>query len=220
QVFCNNFDIFINNGYIRLPRVARGKDLAIVVDLVEKLKGSIKGVVCDNIYAVALAKKCGLAAVGGYGLNIYNRGAIAELGLDYTIASLELNVGQLKSFDREQIMVFGYGWVQVMTLSHCPVQLNTGCNCANCKYEGEFWYKDKIADYLVVRYKAGRCYFALHNPSIVDVRGKFAQIPYNLYINALGLSKEQLNCTLEDFVQRRGQKSNNCTCGHLFRGVN
>ena len=220
QVFCNNFDIFINNGYIRLPRVARGNDLAIVVDLVEKLKGSIKGIVCDNIYAVALAKRYGLAAVGGYGLNIYNRGAIAELGLDYTIASLELNVGQLKSFDREQIMVFGYGLVQVMTLSHCPVQLNTGCNCANCKYEGEFWYKDKIADYLVVRYKAGRCYFALHNPSIVDVRGKFAQIPYNLYINALGLSREQLNCTLEDYVQRRGQKSNNSTCGHLFRGVN
>lgn len=220
QVFCNNFDIFINKGYIRLPRIARGKDVAIVTNLIETLKDRIKGIVCDNLYAVALAKQYGLAKVGGYGLNIYNQNTMKELELDYTIASLELNLGQLKSFEQDKIMTFGYGPVQVMTLSHCPVQLNTGCSCANCKYEGEFWYKDKVADYLVVRYKSGHCYFALHNPSIVDVRGKWEQIPYQSYINALGLNNEQLDCVLKDFVQRRGQKSNNSTCGHLFRGVN
>ncbi|MGN0796600.1 MAG: DUF3656 domain-containing protein [Christensenellales bacterium] len=220
QLFCNNYDIFINNGYIRLPRVARGADVGIVTDLVEKLRGRIRGIVCDNLYALELARKYGMAKVGGYGLNIYNQGAWEELGLDYAIASLELNLGQLKSLQQDKIMVFGYGLVQVMTLSHCPVQLNTGCNCDSCRYDGEFWYKDKVADYLVVRYKSGHCYFALHNPSIVDVRGKWEQIPYQCYINAWGLNKEQLDCVLSDFVQRKGIKSKNSTCGHLLRGVN
>ncbi|MDD7351582.1 MAG: U32 family peptidase [Clostridia bacterium] len=220
QVFCNNFDIFINNGYIRLPRVARGIDVGIVTNLVEKLRRHIKGIVCDNLYAVELAKKFGLAKVGGYGLNIYNQDALETMGLDYAIASPELNLGQLKSLQQDKIMVFGYGLVQVMTLSHCPVQLNTGCSCANCKYDGEFRYKDKVASYTVVRYKSGHCYFALHNPSIVDVRGKWEQMPYQCYINAMGLNREQLDGILKDFVQRTGEKSKNSTCGHLFRGVN
>ncbi|MGN0771730.1 MAG: U32 family peptidase [Christensenellales bacterium] len=220
QIFYNNIDKFINNGYIRLPRIARGKDIDIITNFVAEMKSNIKGLICDNLYAVALCDKFGLAKIGGYGLNVYNREAIEELKLDYSIASLELNLGQLKSFDKDKIMIFGYGYPQVMTLTHCPIQLNTGCDGSDCKYNGKFFYKDNVANYMVLRYKTNHCYFALHNPNPLDLRDKFDKIDYQFYICAIERDGQDIDEIVKNYIGKTGYKMANGTAGHLKRGVN
>ena len=216
----NKNDDFINHIYIKLPKVARGKDFELVENFVNKTSDLVNGIVCDNIYAVALAKKYNLVAIGGIGLNIYNTQAMNELQLDYAIASVELNTKELKGLDKNKICVFSYGYIPVMTLSHCPIQLNTNCTCSTCKYSGDFYYKDKKCSYLVKRTKIKHCYFNLYNPNIMDIRGKFDKIPYQNYINMVQLDKRAAKQVLADYLSKSGEKQENSTCGHLFRGVN
>ncbi len=216
----NKNEDIINHTYIKLPKIARGKDFELVENFVQKSSKWVNGIVCDNIYAISLAKKYNLAAIGGIGLNIYNNQALTNLQLDYAIASVELNTKELKELDKSKICVFSYGYIPVMTLSHCPVQLNTNCTCSTCKYAGDFYYKDKKCSYLVKRTKINHCYFNLYNPNIVDIRGKFDKIPYQNYINMVQLDKQTAKQVLADYLSKSGTKQENSTCGHLFRGVN
>ena len=113
--------------------------------------------------------------------------------------------------------VYAYGLLPVMTLCHCPVQVSTGCNCANCAYRGDFFYKDKKADYLIKRTRIKHCYFELHNPAIVDISAKADKIRYNLYINMVNCNRDPFEVI--DSVTRGGLPQSGSNCAHLFRGV-
>lgn len=204
----------IENIYLKLPRVARGKDFKTIDERLSKNLDKFDGIVADNLYGVYLAKKYGKALIGGIGLNIYNFKYSDSIGLDYYINSVELT-------NKEAIggMVYAYGRLPIMTMLHCPVQINTGCECGNCKYNGEFSYFDKRGEYKIERIKVNYCQFVLYNQQIVDIRNKLSLVNGNYYLNLRGSKAKEISEIVDNFCKKYGNSVDNSTYGHLFRGV-
>ncbi|MDE5654592.1 MAG: hypothetical protein K2I46_03180, partial [Clostridia bacterium] len=112
-----------------------------------------------------MAKKYGKALIGGIGLNVFNENCSKVLGLDYYINSVELTNKEIS----KDGMVYAYGRLPIMTLMHCPIQVNTHCDCNSCKYIGEFSYYDRRGEYKIERLKLANCQFVLYNQQVVDV---------------------------------------------------
>ena len=204
----------IESIYLKLPRVARGKDYAIIDEWLSKNLDKFDGILADNLYGVYLAKKYDKALIGGIGLNIYNSNYSNCVGLDYYINSVELT-------NKEAIggMIYAYGKLPIMTLLHCPVQINTGCECGNCKYNGEFAYYDKRGEYKIERVKIAHCQFVLYNQQIVDIRNKISLVDGNYYLNLRGCPEDEICMIIDNFCKKCGKSVDNSTYGHLFRGV-
>ena len=204
----------IENIYLKLPRIARGKDYNIIDEWLSNNLDKFDGILADNLYGVYLAKKYGKSLVGGIGLNIFNSNYSNCIGTDYYVNSVELT-------NRESVggMIYAYGKLPIMTLLHCPIQINTGCDCNNCKYTGEFSYFDKRGEYKVERIKVVHCQFILYNQQIVDIRNKISFVKGNYYLNLCGCSKDGVNTTIDNFCKKCGNSVDNSTYGHLFRGV-
>ncbi|MDE5911417.1 MAG: hypothetical protein K2H24_03700, partial [Clostridia bacterium] len=163
---------------------------------------------------VYLAKKYDKALIGGIGLNIYNLNYSDWIGLDYYINSVELT-------NKEALggMIYAYGKLPIMTMVHCPVQINTGCECSNCKYGGEFSYFDKRGEYKIERFKVNHCQFVLYNQQVVDIRNKISLVKGNYYLNLRDVSRGDMGIIIDDFCRKCGNSVDNSTYGHLFRGV-
>ncbi|MDE6188671.1 MAG: U32 family peptidase, partial [Clostridia bacterium] len=205
----------IENIFLKLPRVARGQDYDIVVKTLEENRLSFDGIVADNLYGVYIAKALDIAVIGGIGLNVYNSRYSKIIGLDGAINSVELNRRELV----DDGIIFGYGKLAIMTLLHCPVQANTGCDCADCKYKDGFSYYDKRGEYKIERIKVKYCQFELYNQQIVDVRNKISLLDGDFYINLSGCAQDDIVKIVDDFSKKSGVGVDNSTYGHLFRGV-
>lgn len=205
--------------FLRLPKLMRGKDRLKVEECVRAIDDLPIGIACENLYAVQTALQHGKPALGLCGLNLYNSRAAAVYGLHRFVASPELNREELSEFSPALAAVYAYGKLAVMTLSHCPVQLATKCACSDCRYTGSFCYRDQKAEYLLVRRRAAHCYFDLHNPQTVDLRGKIKQRSYQIYANMLECNQEQIERIIADFIGDRGLSEPNATSGHFLRGV-
>lgn len=205
----------IEANYLKLPRVARGKDYEDIDEFLSKYRNFFSGIVADNLYGVYLAKKYGLSVVGGIGLNIYNENIAKILGLDEYIYSVELNKGELWKGG----IIYAYGPLPVMTLLHCPVQVNTGCTCRDCKYDGDFYYADKRGKFLIRRTKLNYCQFTLFNQQIIDIIGKTNGWDYPVYLNLSDCDLNKAAEIKEKYENMSGKSEENSTYGHLFRGV-
>ncbi len=220
--FISRIDIFLGliennfNVYLHLPPVVKGDENDVVEEILTRCKGKIRGLICENYHALYLAGKYGLESVAGIRLNVYNSGFQRVSGVDSVIFSPELTLSEIRDAGADGF-VYAYGILPVMTLCHCPVQVSTGCTCANCAYRGDFYYHDKKADYLIKRIRIKRCYFELFNPSIVDISSKADKIRYNLYINMVNCNRDPLQVV--DSVTSGGQSVKGSNCAHLFRGV-
>lgn len=93
---------------------------------------------CDNIGAVALAKKAGMKIYGGTLLNVINSAAAdvyRTLGVEDITLSPEISFRELKNIKthcRTGIMV--YGFMPLMHFRCCPLQGENGCG--ECKGKG------------------------------------------------------------------------------------
>lgn len=204
--------------YLYLPRICRGKDITFIKNALDSFKGVLKGCICDNLYAVFLSRHYDLVTIGGLGLNIYNDFYPQILGLDGYFPSVELNLAEINQLKNCKTL-FAFGRLVIMNLTHCPLQLNTKCNCTDCKYITDFSYKDKKEKYFVCRKKIDNCYFDVFNPQIVDVRNKIDQLYFCYMLNFNNFSRQQINQILDDYINKRGISLDNCTYAHLFRGV-
>lgn len=93
---------------------------------------------CDNVYAIEAAKRLGMMAYGGPGLNITNTNALNEYhsaGLEDAVVSFELNNTDIKSLGGNMPRgAIAYGYLPLMRLRRCP---NRGKNgCGSCKGRG------------------------------------------------------------------------------------
>ncbi|MEG2413774.1 MAG: U32 family peptidase [Clostridia bacterium] len=218
SLICKSFDDKIINAYAKLPKIARGKDIEMIKNFLEKYSNRLSGIICDNIYAIEFAREYGLVAIGGQGLNLYNERAAQVLGLDNYLSSVELTLDEQSNMRKNHI-VYSYGELTVMTLCHCPIQLNTKCSCATCKYQGDFFYYDKMAKYRICRTKLKNCYFNVKNPQKIDIRNKISKVRYNYFVELGDCDKLKADEIVQNFVEKVGKSEENTTCGHLFRGV-
>ena len=157
--------------YIKLPKICRGKDYKVISSLIEEIKDNIEGIVAENIYAIQFAEDNGLKVIGGAGLNMFNSRSSTVYGIINYVNSVELLPGEIKDG-----YVLNSDKIQVMTLTHCPVQLNTKCTCASCKYEKPFNYTTNSLSIQIVREKVGYCYFNmfLENKKMDNNLSKFS----------------------------------------------
>lgn len=146
--------------YIKLPKIARGRDKTIIENVFNKYKDNIIGVVADNIYGIEFARQRGLKIIGGPGLNIFNSQSSKWYGLNNYVMSVELKRDEL---------IDGYSLEinknMVMTLTHCPIQLSTKCTCSTCKYKNDVYYNNGSLNIQIERVKVGYCYFNLFIPN-------------------------------------------------------
>lgn len=203
------------NIFLKLPRVARGIDFDVIENSLEKYSNYIDGIIAENIYALYLAKKYEKKIIGGIGLNIFNNSYSKIMGLNGFVNSVELNKNELI----ENGIVYGYGKLPIMTLLHCPVQVNTKCDCNTCKYKGNFSYFDKRGEYQISRNKIHYCQFELYNQQIIDVRNKLLSLNAVFYLNLKGCDGAKIVEIVIDFTKKSGISDENSTYGHLFRGV-
>ena len=93
----------------------------------------------DNIYAIPLTRRRGLALHGGAGLNILNTEALRhyeEEGLASVTASFELSMRGVKSLGGTvPCGAIVYGRLPLMHFRNCPLRAQTGC--AACRARGE-----------------------------------------------------------------------------------
>ncbi len=93
----------------------------------------------ENIYAVPLAKRLGLALHGGPGLNVLNTRALERfeaLGLESVTASFEMNMKDFKGLGGSvPLGLMAYGYLPLMRFRACPLRARIGC--AKCGGRGE-----------------------------------------------------------------------------------
>ncbi len=203
--------------FFAVPKIARGRDVARMRGIAQICARLHIGWICDNLYAVGLAREYGLAYAGGIGLNLYQQDAARVLGATRYLASPELRQSELSGCSGATL--YAYGPIPVMTLTHCPVQLNSGCDCDRCAYRGAFAYRDKRAQYRLERHRIASCYFTMYNPQPIDLREKYEKTPYQTYLNVVQCKAEEVRELVQSFVRRDGKRIAGATTGHWNRGV-
>ena len=125
---------------VEIPRGMFGQEDAIRTKLAQAKEAGAVFALCGNVGALPLAKEAGLTAVGGFGLNLTNRDAVAfyaENGLDAATLSMELTFGQMKKLTPSPIPVgvMVYGHQPLMLTRNCPRKC-AGGSCADCRHQG------------------------------------------------------------------------------------
>ena len=118
-----------------LPRIITDTETEEVRTLLEKVKHmGCSEVLVGNLGHIALARQCGFAVRGDFGLNVFNSftlRTLADAGLLSATASFELRMAQVrdlvKSMDTELIV---YGRMPLMVSDQCILSKALGsCNC-------------------------------------------------------------------------------------------
>ena len=213
-------DVFDNTSgnILAIPLILRSADMKVMRAFLNEHAAKFEGFYCENLGAIYLALEYGKKIIGGIGLNIYNDNCIKYLPLDDYVASVELNKNELAELASP--VVYAYGRVRLMTLTHCPIKLNLGGSCAACRYKGDIEYKDRFGTYPIYRTRISSCYFSLCNPALTDITSKF-----NLGVFGGKILLDMVNYSLADITRtltrykESGASESGVTCGHLLRGV-
>ncbi len=125
---------------VEIPRGMFGQEEAIRQQLAKAKAAGATLALCGNVGALPLAKEAGLTAVGGFGLNLTNRDALAfyaERGLDAATLSMELTFGQMRGLTPSPLPVgvMVYGHQPLMLTRNCPRQCAVG-SCKDCRHQG------------------------------------------------------------------------------------
>lgn len=115
-----------------LPTVCFPADEAALAARVEELAAlGLRELWTENIYGVALARRLGLTARGGFGLNIANSDAArfyAEQGLASLTVSFELPMGAIRALASPVPLGLAvYGRLPLMRYRNCPLRAQIGC---------------------------------------------------------------------------------------------
>ena len=197
----------IDKYLLKVPKILRAKDLDVVKEFI-KNDDKIAGILAENIGAVELAKSMDKACVFGMGMNMLNSKVLDTFDIKEYVQSVELSANE----NLNGAYIYSYGYIPLMTLTHCPVQVNTGCNCATCKYPGDFDYINRNNHYMLTREKVNNCYFTLNSPKILDLRG----FNYDkVYINLCRIN-DNLSEIINDFIKKAPQKEDNPYLGHSY----
>lgn len=125
---------------VEIPRGLFGTEDTTAAALVAAAKAGAKAALCGNIGAIPLAKRAGLTAIGGFGLNILNKQALSfckGVHLDAATLSMELTFSQIAALGDTPLPtgILLYGRQPLMLTRNCPRKAALG-SCANCRNQG------------------------------------------------------------------------------------
>ena len=160
----------------------------------KELPKSVKWALCNNIAAVELAKKHGLKVHAGFGMNIFNSGALevaSDFADDVTL-SFELSLPQARAMRSGGYIA--YGRAPLMLTRNCP--LADKLNCKNCKGE----LVDRKGKHFLVQCKNG-----------------YSEI-YNCLPTALSFDKDKLDGF--DFIELMFTDETQNSCAEIISAYN
>ncbi len=125
---------------VEIPRGLFGQEATALQQLAAAKAAGARWALCGNAGAIPLAQQAGLSSLGGFGLNLANREALAfyaERGLAMATLSMELTVGQLGRLLPAPLPValLVYGHQPLMLTRNCPRRCATG-SCEGCTGQG------------------------------------------------------------------------------------
>ena len=125
---------------VEIPRGMFGQEESIRRQLAKAKEAGAAFALCGNVGALPLAKEAGLVTMGGFGLNLTNREALAfyaERGLDAATLSMELTFGQMRRLIPSPLPVgvMVYGHQPLMLTRNCPRRC-AGGSCGDCHGQG------------------------------------------------------------------------------------
>lgn len=125
---------------VEIPRGMFGQEETIRRQLAKAKEAGATLALCGNVGALPLAKEADLTAVGGFGLNLTNRDALAfyaENGLAAATLSMELTFGQMRKLTPSPLPVgvMVYGHQPLMLTRNCPRKC-AGGSCGDCRHQG------------------------------------------------------------------------------------
>lgn len=222
--------------YYKTPKILYHEDYDRIRSQLEGL--DIKGILINNLGGLEAFRDYPLIA--DVGLNIFNSKAIEFLqdqGVSKFILSPELSLGQIEnilSLTDADIEGIAYGFLEIMTLKHCPFSTIKNCKndsqCGSCQFaHGYFLRDEKNIDFRTERLFGFTRLYNSYPISMVEHLDR---------LESLGLDSILLSFTDEDnpaYIVREfdralaGEKSHlnemlkkkyeNITYGHYFRGV-
>lgn len=153
--FLSKFKDYYSRSILNLPYIARGKDLDILKEIIDKC--NFAGYIVNNLYGLELVKN--KPKILGCGMNIVND---------------VLNLPKIYSIECDTVMKNGYVYAQgnfpLMHFCHCEKkELSKGC--AKCHgYDITLSYKKM--DFKIRRYKIYYCYGQLLNCANLNILKK------------------------------------------------
>lgn len=198
---------------LNLPIVANKHDIILIKNILSTHKNF--WVVANNLWGFCFAKTH--RTVAGFGMNIFsdfskqtleNLGAkICELSIEQELKNIETNV-----------MVYGLGYLPLMTFAHCPFKTINHNSCQNCSFEKglSFWdiNKNKFA---IRRIKLSQCYFELLNSRLVNCLGLFEN---KMVLDLRNLEEQNIKKVLNNLFENKKIKLDfNETTGKIFEQI-
>lgn len=219
------YDLVRNSGYsckiyLKLPTIARGSDIVVIENLLNKYSNILDGLYFNTIYGFELCKKYNLKAFGGIGQNLYNSIAINNNDFNYFTLSTELNKDEILSLYNKNSFVYAFGKLPLMTMAHCVNKNLYGVNCSNCKKLSSVTdtkIRDKKYDFNIRRNKVSSCYFTLYNGIATNILDFCDKYNMNIYLDMVQYTGS-VNSTLFTLLNNE-YYNDRYTKGHLNRGV-
>ncbi len=121
---------------VELPRVSFEEESAIKRELQFVRASGISRAMCHTVGKLLLAKEAGFHITAGFGANIANSLALAEierLGAEECVLSAELQFQRMKTMHRViPVGIVAYGYFPLMITRNCPVKIESGCRNKDC----------------------------------------------------------------------------------------
>ena len=132
--FCNNLAQNVNVCAV-LPRIVHDGELPkLRQNLLDIRREGVREVLVGNVGLLFLARECGLAARGDFGLNLYSSGAVnfaRDLQLRSACLSFEMTLPQIRDVSKGvPCEILAYGRLPLMVTENCLFRNRTGqCTC-------------------------------------------------------------------------------------------
>lgn len=186
-----------------LPALTFPSDEGALLQTLETLKSrGLAALSCNNLGDILLARRFGLRAHGGHGLNILNSVSLSEyarLGFDDLTVSFELNTKDIAALKGPAPRgILAYGRLPLMNMRACPAQGTSGCGGCGGKTE--------LVDRKGIRFPLfcqGRKYVTLLNSVPLNIAER--PLPPLDFLTLYFTDEPAAACReiVEDYMQRR-----------------
>lgn len=216
--------------YILTPEIIKGEFLE-VVEIINKYKDKIKGLVTSNLGLVNIYKDK-FKLIGDYKLNVLNSKALEFYKKDFNniTLSVESNRGEIKEILKDNkagTMALIYGKVEVMISEYCPIGStfggkNKSKECSYICMKDEFTLVDRMKEeFRVLTDKFCRSHILNSVPlNLIEESSDLKGLGVSGFrVDFKDESEEDVNRVLESIKNNKKSCGKNYTKGHYKRGV-
>ena len=167
-------------GYLRLPKIAREKDVDYIRDLLLKVPEA--KIYADNLYAVELARELSRGYIAGFGLNVFNTQAAALFrDADFICGSIECEASGNTTFCG--------GKIPLMSFAHCPISVVYNRTCETCpRTDNRLFYATGDKRYIIRRNLWRDCAFTMYRDKLTLRRENHEM---NRFYSVIELTEEE-----------------------------